>query len=383
VKLSGQVDAGITANPDGPRNGLNFGRLFDDRANSPLLNQLLVTAERPLDTKLADQYQLGFKFQGMYGSDARYTHFLGELADVTRDRNQLDIVEAYANLHLPLLTKDGIDVKVGQYVTLEGAEVIDAKGNFFYSHTYIFNFGIPFKHTGILTTTHVNSILDVYLGVDSGVNTSLGCGSRPSLSNGDNNCAAAFHGGFGLNLLNGDLTVSATTHIGPELPQNNSDLRYLSDITAVWKATKKLTLTTDLNYITDEGLKASGWGIAQYAAYAINDHWTVGVRGEIWRDADGAFVAAFPNSRDFVKAEEGLPNTSFTGGKTTYTALTLGANYKPTIEDKRFEGLVIRPELRWDWSSSTSPFNSLHSDSQFTAGIDVVIPFTVPQPSLK
>ncbi|MGQ4828462.1 outer membrane beta-barrel protein, partial [Enterococcus faecalis] len=79
-------------------------------------------------------------------------------------RNQFDIVEAYVNAHLPILTSGGVDIKAGQFVTLEGAEVIDATGDFFYSHTYIFNFGIPFKHTGILTTTHVNKTLDIYAG---------------------------------------------------------------------------------------------------------------------------------------------------------------------------------------------------------------------------
>lgn len=384
VKLSGHVDVGITGNPDNPANNINFGRLFDDRANTPLLNQLLLTAERPLDTKLSDQFQVGFKLQVMYGSDARYTHFLGELTNVTTDRNQLDIVENYLNFHLPVLTKGGVDVKVGQYVTLEGAEVINSSGNFFYSHSYIFNFGTPLKHTGVLTTTHVNDTLDIYAGVDSGVNTSLGCGTTASLANGDNNCAAAFHGGFGLNLLKGDLTILATTHIGPETSQNNNDLRYLHDVTAIYKATKQLTFTTDANYITDEAAKASGWGVAQYATYQIDDNWSVGVRGEVWRDDKGSFVAAYPGSLDAVKSEAGVLNAAYsntgaaagTGKPTTYTELTFGANYKPTITDKTFEGLVIRPEVRWDWAAGSKPFNDLKNDNQFTAAIDVIIPFT-------
>ena len=48
LKLSGHIEAGITGNGDGPKNGLNFGHLFTDRANTPLLNQLMLTAERPL-----------------------------------------------------------------------------------------------------------------------------------------------------------------------------------------------------------------------------------------------------------------------------------------------------------------------------------------------
>ena len=94
-------------------------------------------------------------------------------------------------------------------------------------------------------------MLDIYLGVDTGVNTTFG-NHLDCFSCGDNNGAAAFHGGFGLNLLDGALTVSATTLIGPENPNvtpvilagvdPNSALRHLNDVTVIWKATDKLTL---------------------------------------------------------------------------------------------------------------------------------------------
>src|SRR6478672_3812983 len=331
VKFSGHIDAGYTLNSAGPANGLNFGYLFTDRSDAPLLNQFVLTLERPLNQKKASEFQLGFKLQGMYGTDARYTHFLGEFDRVTHQREQFDVVEAFFNIHLPILTKDGVDVKIGQYVTLEGVEVISAPGNFFYSHSYIFNFGTPYKHTGIMTTTHVSPMVDLYLGVDTGLSTTFP-------RQGDPNDAIAFHGGVGLNLAGGNVTILATTHIGPELPRSaattlgvnpNRDLRYLNDITIVWKATKALTLTTDMNHIHDEGLKASGWGIAQYATYAINDRLSLGVRGEFWRDNDGAFVAAYPGNLDFINAQMGFPNTAIPGPKITYGAITVGANIKP------------------------------------------------------
>jgi hypothetical protein len=377
VKFSGHVEAGNTFNSTGPANGLNFGHLFTDRSDMPLLNQFLLTLEKPIDSKKASEFQLGFKLQGMYGTDARYTHFLGEFDRVTHQREQFDVVEAFFNIHLPILTKDGVDVKIGQYVTLEGVEVIYAPGNFFYSHSYIFNFGTPYKHTGIMTTTHVNPMLDLYLGIDTGLSTTFG-------HQGDTNDAIAFHGGIGLNFLQGNLTVLATTHIGPELPRSaavtlgvepNRDLRYLNDITVVWKATKALTLMTDLNHIRDDGLKASGWGVAQYATYTVNDRLSLGVRGELWRDNDGAFVAAFPGNLDFINAQMGFPNTAIAGPKATYGAITVGANIKPPVE-KRFEGFVMRPEVRYDWSSNGMPFDAGTKDHQLTIGMDLIVPFS-------
>lgn len=372
IKITGHVEGGLTLNTANPPDGLNFGHLFTDKESKPLLNQAVLTVERPIDSSSQD-VDIGFKLQGMYGSDARYTHFLGELDGVTNRRNQFDIVEANVQAHLPILTAGGVDIKVGQFVTLEGAEVIPAPANFFYSHSYIFNFGIPFKHTGVLTTTHVSKVLDVYAGITSGVNTTLG--------RGDNNGSPSFHGGFGLNLMGGGLTIFATTSIGPEIPRGtpgvrpNRDLRYLNDVTVIWKINDKLTSTTDLNYIRDDGFDVSGGGVAQYFTYALNDQLGVGIRGEVWRDGDGFFVAAFPGNRDFVNAEKGRPATVIGGGKTTYGAVTFGLNIKPSMP-KGTGALLVRPEIRYDRSlNDTTPFGAGTRGHQLTAAADVILTF--------
>ena len=64
IHLSAQIDAGIMGNPAGPADGLNFGHLFTDHANQVQFNQLLLTANKPLDPKNPD-FQWGFKVQFM------------------------------------------------------------------------------------------------------------------------------------------------------------------------------------------------------------------------------------------------------------------------------------------------------------------------------
>lgn len=373
IKVSGHVEAGLTLNTANPPDSLNFGHLFTDKAGKPQLNQVILAVERPINAA-SKTVDIGFRLQGMYGSDARYTHFLGEIDGVTIGRNQLDVVEAYVNAHLPILTAGGVDIKAGQFVTLEGAEVIYAPADFFYSHSYIFNFGIPFKHTGLLTTTHVSKSLDIYAGITSGVNTTLW--------RGDNNGSPSFHGGLSLNLLGGGLAIYATTSIGPETPRGtpgirpNEDLRYLNDITIIWKINAKLTATSDLNYIRDDGSDADGGGVAQYLTYALNDHFGIGIRGEVWRDDDGFFVAAFPGNRDFVNVEKGKPAPNvYGGGKTTYGAVTLGLNLKPPMHNLPGT-LLVRPEIRYDWSlNDTTPFGAGTRGHQLTATIDAIMMF--------
>jgi hypothetical protein len=367
--ISGWIESGITFNPDSPHDNQNFGRFFDDRSNEPLLNQLVLNLERPLAPQ-PGQFDWGFKLQMMYGSDARFIHSLG-LLDHTAGNTilQPDLVEAYLNLHLPVITGGGFDLKLGKFVTLEGAETIDPRTNFFYSHSYIFNFGIPFNHTGALGTLHAAKWLDLYAGITRGVNTSID----------DNNDNPSFHGGIGLNLLDGKLTVLASTSIGPETPNDNHDQRYLNCITTTWKITDKLTSITDLNYAHDAGADADAYGLAQYFTYAINSWITAGVRGEVFSDQKGFYVVSFADNHDPMRALDGEPTIdprTVGGGQTTYGAITAGFNFKPTVP-KPLAGLAIRPEVRYDHvlDSQTAPFNDSSDRGQFTAGVDVILTF--------
>ena len=139
--------------------------------------------------------------------------------------------------------------------------MIDPSANPFYSHSYIFQFGLPFKHTGALATIHVNDTLDVYSGLDTGTNTTWG-------PLGDNNSAIGGIAGFGLNnLMGGNMTILALTHVGPEqatrllsgvnyangMPTANANgqWRAFNDIVITWKMSDSFTSTTELNWVRD------------------------------------------------------------------------------------------------------------------------------------
>jgi len=367
-KISGWIDSGITFNPAQPNDNQNLGRFFDDRANELVLNQAVINFERALSPQ-PGEFDWGFKFQFLFGGDARYIHSLGLLDHAMASSiYQPDISEAYLSLHFPWFTKGGLDAKLGKFVTLEGAETIDPRTNFFYSHTYIFNVGIPFNHTGALFTLHTTSWLDLMAGVTRGVNTSIE----------DNNNSLAFHGGFGLNLNGGKLVVAAATHIGPETPNNDQDLRYLNCVTTTWKITDKLTSITDLNFALDEVSNSKAYGVAQYFTYAINNSLTVGVRGEVFRDDKGFYVASFADPHDPMRALAGEPvidPRTVGGGSTTYGAISVGLNIKPPMP-KPIAGLTIRPEIRYDRSlNGTRPFNDSSDRDQFTAAVDFILTF--------
>ena len=391
VTSSFWVEGGYTWASKRAAGDRTLGRSFDDRTDNFLLNQATLTVQRKIDSSKPD-YDFGFKFQAMYGSDARYEHFLREFQVSNNKYAQFDIVEANLQWQTQWFTDGGYDIKAGQYVTLEGAETIDPTANYLYSHSYIFNYGIPFKHTGVITVLHATPVVDLYFGFDTGVNNTIGDGNV--------NGRIKFHGGVGLNLLGGNLTILATTHIGPENaqlavrngilpPGANTKNRYLNDITTTWKINDKLQLLNDINYIEDDcqAIGAAGtsrcttaraYGMAQYGVYQLDDMFTLVGRAEVWRDEEGAFVTQFNNNSDPVRSEEGLPlfGASFSGLRTTYGAFTAGVNIKPPVTVPLGGSLMIRPEVRYDTSlNDTKPYADNTKRDQVTIASDVILQF--------
>ena len=315
IAVDGFAEGGIAINPAMPFNGLNWGQLYTDRANTPIFNSGVLTAQRPLTPK-EETFDYGFKLQGMIGEDVRYNHYMGQLDYLIPSRTQVGLIEAHALMHIPVkspLTEGGVDVKVGQFVTLNGAELIIAKDNLFYSHAYMFNFG-PFLDTGVMVTNHAKSWLDIYTGVISGNNMFVGWP-------GDNNHAVDFHGGFGFNFFDGDLVIMAITTTGPEnakqtdkygagwptgfvndatpwLPGGwpyatapgwpatasmsawgtpsqcacavNSAIRSWNNLTTTWKAAENLFFITDISFMVDTGWNPSTFGFPYKSWTAAN-----------------------------------------------------------------------------------------------------------------
>ena len=83
-------------------------------------------------------------------------------ANTVRPLPQLYVEAGYGDL----------SVKAGHFYTIIGYEVVQATGNFFYSHAYTFNFSEPFTHTGVLAQYDASERLTFYggysLGIDSG-----------------------------------------------------------------------------------------------------------------------------------------------------------------------------------------------------------------------
>jgi len=375
-----QIDAGILANPGNPSNGQNFGQLYSDHANSVMLNQILLTFQRPLDPA-ATGYDFGFMIQGMYGADARYNHVLGIDDYLLNGRNQLVPTDVYGLAHLPWLTTGGIDLKAGLTGGEMGYEVLDPSVRPFYTYSYITNYLLPFQHIGGFATWHVNDTWDLYAGIDTGAQTSFG--------HGDNNSLPAGYFGFGLNkLLDGKLGIVVMSRIGPEdslrvYSNANSLMRSWNDVTATYKYDDKLSFVVEANFYDEAAFPHNtAYGVAGYVNYAYSDQIGFNARAEIMRDNTGVIVGNYIGADAYTNALAGYPYTFESApAPTTYGEITLNVTYRPKIDWTQFFNLPVktlefRPEIRYDRSlNGTYAFNAGTSQNAFMFGGDIVLGF--------
>lgn len=358
VTLSGLLEGGITANPARPHDGVNFGNFISDRANQAQINQLELTLEKANDPTIP-RYQIGFTLEGMYGSDPRYFHLLGVSNKLTKDRYQLVPAQAHVNVHLPILTKKGLDLQAGILQTPMGVEPLDPSERPFYTLTYISQYSAPVEHLGAMAYWHLTHRVDLNFGIDSGNQTTFG--------HRENHGSAAGYVGFTLNnLAHGKLTIVELSRIGPEntvSPEGtpHKAQRYWNDIAAYLSVTKRLSLTGEFNFLRDNGMRTNAWGLATFLSYKLSPTVTFNYRGELYRDSSGNLV--------------GSTTPQGTALPTTFGALSLGFAYKPDLGHgiRVFE---IHPEIRFDRSlNGRRIFNDRRNIGMFTFGGDMMIGF--------
>ena len=108
-------------------------------------------------------------------------------------------------------------------------------------------------------------------------------------------------------MLDGNLTILALTHIGPENSKCNATFansanRYYNDLAITYKATGKVSFSLEINYARDDGVNAEAYGGAGYVSYALNDTITPNGRAEAFRDNNNFFVATPVGNLDYINS---------------------------------------------------------------------------------
>ena len=303
--------------------------VFDTESNSFTLHAVKLAFEKSAPVTGG----VGFRTDFLMGNDAKVISSGGSEVD------EFDIEQAYVEARLPFHALDGntifgnnLYVKGGKFVTLAGAEVIEAKDNWNTTRSLLFGFAEPATHTGI------RAAYDLYGGKAT---------FTTGLNNGwdlldDNNHYKTWEGQIALK-PNDDFLFTVTSYMGPENLNQGGHKRYLYDFVALWKANSKLSLMGNVDVGNEKRVvQADGnfenavWhGYALYGKYQVNDKLAFATRGELFIDRDNFRVSA-------ASLAASSPSPEHHYWEWTYTA-----------EYKLYENLITRLEYRLDQSDGT------------------------------
>lgn len=255
------------------------------------------------------------------GSIPRVSAAIGLFRDpATGEAQDFDLQQAFASYVVP--AGSGLRVDAGKFVTHFGAEVIEGYDgwNDNATRSLLFGYAIPFTHTG--------------------VRVSYGFGPKFAamgmLVNGwdnatDNNRSKSVGSQLAFT-PNASLALYLNGMIGAERAQSESDLRSLLDVVATLAVSPRLKAGVNIDFGQEEGLvprappespSTAAWsGVAGYLRFSATDGVALTLRGEGFRDRDGA--------------RTGTPQTL---AEVTFT---------PEFRVK--PRLVVRGDLRTDWS---------------------------------
>jgi hypothetical protein len=284
-------------------------------------------AEFSIKKDPTERYPFGYGLVLTAGMDSQKNHALGIFRGdddqfAFRNTPRFDLQEAYVSGRIPI--GNGLTLKGGKFVTLLGYEVIEAPNNLNFSRGYLFTFSLPLTHVGGLASYAVTDWLTVTAGGVVGWDVAR-----------DNNGAPSWTGQFAF-LPFKDFAATLNWITGPEQLDDDDNLRTVLDFVLSYTGFKGFTLAANVDYGWEENepsltgtrrrpSTATWQAYAGYVAYDWTEKLRTAVRGEIFRDADGARTLA-----------------AGSGANVTLYGVTATAQYKI------WKGLMGRLEYRHD-----------------------------------
>ncbi|HZW35143.1 MAG TPA: outer membrane beta-barrel protein, partial [Isosphaeraceae bacterium] len=164
----GWIENSFTGNPGVPTGAQNFGVNPNHLANQWMGNQYYLVLGRRVQP--TDVINFGFRVDLLFGNDWQFSHMQGLFNSAFRLNSFLgwDPAQFYASVHLPILTPRGLDLRGGRWYTIAGFEGVPALSRPLLSVPYMFNYGEPFTHFGMLSILHLTEHLDLFNGAING-----------------------------------------------------------------------------------------------------------------------------------------------------------------------------------------------------------------------
>jgi hypothetical protein len=162
---------GSTNNQSNAGKGIpaNFPSAYDEYSNQIQLDQAALYFERYPNTAQKDHFDWGYRFTALYGVDYRFTTAKGMLSHQLLVKNAeygFDPVMVYLDFYFPHVG-EGMDLRVGRYISLPDIEAQLTPNNYTYSHSILYTFDC-YTQTGVNGTVKVSDHLTVQAGLSPG-----------------------------------------------------------------------------------------------------------------------------------------------------------------------------------------------------------------------
>ncbi len=374
VQIYGWVNGGFNVSTSTNGHYGNGPTAYDVVPNSVQPDQQVMYIERQPDTVQTDHFDWGFRVATLYGLDYRYTTAKGWFSHQLLHTNPdgtigytygVDPVMVYADLYFPHVA-EGMNVRIGRYISLPDIEAQLAPNNYTYSHSLLYTFDC-YTQTGVNATVKLSNHWMVQAGISPGCDIAPWVGG-PEAKVTFNGCLGYTWSQGGDNLYFCDNSLNSGKY-----SYNNLQAFYLTwyhKFNSSWQTSTESWYqyernTPNVNNPSANSqliLNANGavcasaqqvtcyapeWAVVNYLEKEINKSNYLSIRNEYFDDIRG----------------------QRTGFKTKYIedAFSWGHWVETTI--------LFRPELRYEHAFNAPAYNSGTRYSQFTAAGDVIFFF--------
>jgi hypothetical protein len=356
TSIYGHVEGSFTYQNEGhPPGDFIDGRIFDVDNQDAEMNQAYVIVERTVtDAMKAKTFDVGARFDIMYGTDARFIHSLGDW-DTQSHQYQWDITQVYVDVAIPGI---GARIRAGKFVTMAGQEVIDPTGNLLFSHSFLFGYAIPFTQTGAYATFNVGDKLVIDVGSTRGWDTSL----KSFNDNWDGIGRATY-------AFSDTTTGIVDVIVGKDEPVRDSKWRELIDVILTTNVTERMSLAFNADYGHEDHSAALG-GATSAQWYGAAGYISIGLDRPLAKTP----MFALNGRVEYFNDDKGVRVPGAIGTGVELSEGTIGLAITPFPDDATLSNLVFRPEFRFDYANKRF-FDAGSNRYQYTAAIDAIFKF--------
>jgi hypothetical protein len=371
IQVYGWADLGMNISTSTARPYGNLPAAYAEVPNTFQLDQLTLYIERTPDTIQTDHFDWGFRLTNLYGVDYRFTtadgYFSQQLLNNPKkdgsigNRYGYDPVMMYVDLYYPHVA-EGLDVRIGRYISLPDIEAQLAPNNYTYSHSLTYTYDC-YTQTGINGTVKVSNHWTIQAGLSAGCEASPWAPDHHLTGNAciaytwnegrDNwyTCANSINSGkYDYNNLSAYYTTfyhkfgHSKWHMDVE-----TWYQYMKDTPNVSNPAAASLLVTNSNGAICRNVNAltcfaPEWATVGYVNYQINPKNFISIRNEYMDDIVG----------------------QRTGFKTKYTEHLISWNHWVGST------VVFRPELRYERAYDSPAYDNGTKKSQLMFAADMI-----------